>query len=187
MQIKPTNLAGLLVIIPEPILDNRGYFAEIYRQNALQEISGNINFVQINQTGSRAGVVRGLHFQWDPPLGKLIRVISGKAFVVAVDIRKNSKTLGVWHGEELTAENKIAIYAPPGFAAGFCVTGSSATVLYHYTAYYNANGESNILWSDPDIGIDWPLLESPILSERDAKAQTLKEWLARPESDCFNL
>jgi dTDP-4-dehydrorhamnose 3,5-epimerase len=129
-------------------------------------------------------VVRGLHFQWDPPMGKLMRVVAGSAFLVAVDIRKGSPTLGQWHGKVVTAEDRLQIWAPAGFARGFCVVSDHAEVQYKCTAVYNPANESGILWNDTGIGIDWPVGEAR-LSEKDANAQTLAQWLERPESDSF--
>ncbi len=129
-------------------------------------------------------VVRGLHFQWDPPLAKLIRVSWGLIFAVAVDIRKKSPALGKWMGIELSAEERKEMYVPPGFASGFCSLSDPAQVEYLYTAPYNPKGESSIIWNDPEIGIRWPV-KNPVLSPRDASGQTFQEWLKRPESDCF--
>ncbi len=185
MIIEETGLAGLLVITPEAIPDERGYFMELFRQDRLVERGAPIAFVQQNLSSSKAGVVRALHFQWDKPLGKFVRVIGGKAFAVGVDIRKKSPTLGKWFGLELGAENRKALYCPPGFAFGFCTLEAPADVQYLYTALRNANAESSIRWNDPDIGVAWPV-KDPILSEKDAAAQSFKKWLARPESDLFS-
>lgn len=183
MEIEQTTIKGLLVINPEVKEDERGFFMEIYREDKFAVAGIKIEkLVQQNHSRSLKGVIRGLHFQWNKPLGKLIRVINGRAFVVAVDIRKKSSTLGQWFGLELSAENKKLLYAPAGFASGFAVTGDVAEVEYLYTALYNPAGESNILWNDPQISVDWPI-KNPILSERDQKARLLKEWLLDPLSD----
>src|SRR3989338_1174512 len=185
MNIEPTAISGLYVVSPEVKGDERGFLMEAYREDAFAAVGITVGkFVQQNQSFSRQGVVRGLHFQWDKPLGKLIRVINGKAFMVAVDIRKKSTTLGRWFSLELSAENKKSLYAPAGFACGFVVTGEVAEVEYLYTALYNPTGESNIIWNDPAVGIDWPI-KDPILSARDKSARALAEWLKTPESDIF--
>ena len=129
-------------------------------------------------------MIRGLHFQWDPPMGKLMRATVGAAFVVAVDIRKGSPTLGQWYGREISSEDMLQVWAPAGFARGFCALSDVVEVQYKCTATYHAACESGILWNDPEIGIDWPVAE-PVLSPRDAEAQTLAEWLERPESSDF--
>ena len=185
MKIESTAISGLYVINPEVKGDERGFFMEVYREDFFAAAGIMIGkFVQQNHSFSQQGIVRGLHFQWDKPLDKLIRVINGRAFMVAVDIRKKSATLGQWFGLELSAENKKLLYAPAGFASGFAVTGDVAEVEYLYTALYNPAGESSILWDDPGIGIDWPI-KNPILSDRDKSARTLVDWLKTPESDFF--
>lgn len=181
MNFEKTKLPGLFVIQPDVKNDERGFFMEVFRQDIFRQNGLNLQFVQVNHSRSGANVLRGLHFQYDKPLGKLIRVINGRAYAVAVDIRKNSLTLGKWHGVELSAANKTLMYAPAGFASGFCVLGNLAEVEYQYTALYNAQGESSILWNDADLNINWPL-KNPIISKRDNAAQTLKLWLKRPES-----
>jgi len=142
------------------------------------------HFVQDNHSRSEKGVVRGLHFQWDPPMGKLMRVSLGCAFLVAVDIRKGSPTLGKWFGVEVSAENRRQVWAPAGFARGFCVLSEIAEIQYKCTGLYSNKAESGIRWNDPAIGIQWPLSDVQ-LSEKDRKAQTLAQWLAVPESDKF--
>jgi dTDP-4-dehydrorhamnose 3,5-epimerase len=184
MNFGETKLNGLYVIHPEVKGDERGFFMEVFRQDIFKENGLDLQFVQVNHSRSGANVLRGLHFQYDKPLGKLIRVINGCAYVVAADIRKNSKTLGQWFGLELSAENKKLLYVPEGFASGFCVIGDIAEVEYQYTALYNINGESNILWDDPDLNVDWPM-QNPIISERDKKANTLYKWLKKEESNIF--
>ncbi len=186
MQITPTPLNGLVVIEPKIMADERGFFLEIYRQDALAAQGIDAVFVQANHSFSKPGVLRGLHFQWDKPLGKLIRIISGQAFVVAVDIRKKSATCKKWFSTELSSKNKKMLFVPPGFASGFCTRGDGVDVEYQYTALYNPLGESNIIWNDPAIGITWPI-ENPNLSPRDANASSLAAWLTRPESDDFGI
>lgn len=175
----------VIVIVPEIFKDDRGFFAETYRQDAFSALGLPTDFVQDNHSGSVKGVVRGLHFQWDPLMGKLMRVTSGAAFLVAVDIRKGSPSLGQWFGLEVSAENRRQIWAPAGFARGFCVLSEWAEIQYKTTGIYNKNGESGIRFDDPDIGINWPGAAGMITSEKDRKAQTLKQWLASPESDKF--
>jgi len=190
MEIKVESrlMNDVLILVPEVFRDSRGFFAETYREDKFREHGLLDRFVQDNHSGSAKGVVRGLHFQWDPPMGKLMRVTRGAAFLVAVDIRKNSPTVGRWAGVEASAENGRQVWAPAGFARGFCVLSETAEIQYKCTGLYNNKGESGILWSDPAIGIEWPI--SPMeaeLSEKDKKAQTLADWLARPESENFKV
>ncbi|MFH1755788.1 MAG: dTDP-4-dehydrorhamnose 3,5-epimerase [Candidatus Latescibacterota bacterium] len=164
--------------------DERGFFLEAYRADQMSALGLPHEYVQDNHSGSVKGVVRGLHFQWDPEIAKLMRVTVGTAFLVAVDIRKGSPTLGQWVGIEASAQNSLQMFAPAGFARGFCVLSDFAEIQYKCTGLYNPKGESGILWNDKHIGIDWPV-DNPILSEKDRHALTLSEWLARPESDHF--
>jgi dTDP-4-dehydrorhamnose 3,5-epimerase len=184
LKIESKHLNGLIVIAPEVFQDERGFFTEIYRKDQFAELGILDEFVQDNHSRSIKNVLRGLHFQWDPPMGKLMRVTLGSAFLVAVDIRKGSPTLGKSFAMEITAENKKQIYAPAGFARGFFVLSDYAEIQYKCTGIYNRKAESGILWNDSDLGIDWPGSER-ILSEKDKKAQTLKEWLEKPESEYF--
>jgi len=184
IRIESTHLNGIVVLVPEVFQDERGFFLEAYRKDQFLELGLPGEFVQENHSRSVKDVVRGLHFQWDPPMGKLMRVTVGSAFLVAVDIRKGSPTLGKWFGSEVSAENKKQVWAPPGFARGFCVLSSAAEIQYKCTGIYNSRGESGIRWNDPAIGITWPT-KMPILSKKDDIAQTLTEWLKRPESDQF--
>jgi dTDP-4-dehydrorhamnose 3,5-epimerase len=186
MKIEEAPLKGLYVLTPEVLEDNRGYFMEFYRKDYFAALGVDLTFVQQNLSVSKKNVVRALHFQWDPPLGKLVRVAGGRAFAVGVDIRKKSPTLGKWFGVELDNENRKSLYAPPGFAFGFCALEDSTQVQYLYTVLRNANAESSIRWNDPEIGIVWPLAGEPILSEKDADAQSFMEWLVRQESNSFN-
>ncbi|HZT73242.1 MAG TPA: dTDP-4-dehydrorhamnose 3,5-epimerase [Terriglobales bacterium] len=182
-RIEPIHLPGALVIENDAFRDERGFFREVFRADRFRELGLPAEFVQDNHSGSKRGVVRGLHFQWEPPMGKLMRVTVGAAFLVAVDIRKGSPTLGKWVGIEASAENGKQLWAPAGFARGFCAL-TDCEVQYKCTGVYNAQGESGIRWNDPAIGIAWPVA-NPSLSAKDAAAQTLAEWLARPESDRF--
>jgi dTDP-4-dehydrorhamnose 3,5-epimerase len=184
LQIESKHLNGVVVIAPEVFQDDRGFFLEAYRKDQFAELGLPTEFVQDNHSGSVKGVLRGLHFQWDPPMGKLMRVTFGKAFLVAVDIRKGSPTLGKWFGIEASAENKKQVYAPAGFARGFCVLSEFAEIQYKCTGIYSNRAESGIRWNDPAIGIAWPI-DVPILSKKDESAQSLEEWQRRPESDNF--
>lgn len=170
-QIQVTNceIEGLAII--QPILhgDSRGYFMETYNQRDMQEAGLNLVFVQDNQSMSRRGVLRGLHYQIKHPQGKLVRVISGEVFDVAVDIRRGSKTYGRWHGEILSAENKKQFYIPEGFAHGFLVLSETAEFCYKCTDFYYPDDEGGLRWNDPTIGIQWPLSSDlmPLLSKKD--------------------
>jgi dTDP-4-dehydrorhamnose 3,5-epimerase len=186
IDIKSKGLGDVAVLVPEVFRDSRGFFTETYREDQFAQLGLPTRFVQDNHSRSTKGVVRGLHFQWDPPMGKLMRVTLGSAFLVAVDIRKGSPTLGQWMGVEASAENLYQVWAPAGFARGFCVLSDYAEIQYKCTGHYNNKAESGILWNDPALKIEWPLPSSQIqLSEKDKNAQTLAEWLASPESENF--
>jgi len=174
------------VIVPEVFEDERGFFMEVYRADQFRELGLPNEWPQDNHSRSDKGVLRGLHFQYRPPVAKLMRVTYGTAFLVAVDIRKESPTLGKWFGLEVSAQDKKQVYAPAGFARGFCVLSAFAEIQYRCTGIYNPQAESGIRWDDPDIGIDWPI-SNPTLSVKDAKAQCLAEWLKKPESNLFSL
>jgi dTDP-4-dehydrorhamnose 3,5-epimerase len=186
MQIKveSRHFRDVAVVVPDVFQDDRGFFMEVYREDQFKELGLPTNFVQDNHSRSVKGVVRGLHFQWGPPMGKLMRVTLGSAFLVAVDIRKGSPTLGQWIGVEASAENKKQVWAPAGFARGFCVLSDVAEIQYKCTGIYSNKAESGILWNDPAIGIKWPVAD-PILSGKDMKAQTLEQWLRTPDSNNF--
>jgi len=184
LTIETTELDGVVVLRPHAHVDERGWFMESYRIDHFREAGVTDPFVQDNHSRSAKGVVRGLHFQYDPPMAKLMRVTSGRAFVVAVDIRHGSPTLGRRFGCEASAENKLQVWAPPGFARGFCSLSDPTEVQYKCTATYNAPCESGILWNDPEVGIEWPV-SAPQLSPKDERAQTLAQWLERPESHRF--
>jgi dTDP-4-dehydrorhamnose 3,5-epimerase len=166
---KETNIEGLFIVEPTLFGDDRGYFMETYHQKEFAQAGLDINFVQDNQSKSKKGVLRGLHFQKIKPQGKLVRVISGEVFDVAVDLRKGSKTYGKWYGILLTAENKLQFYIPEGFAHGFLVMSDEAEFVYKCTNFYDPSDEGGLIWNDPDIGIDWPVLEGTklLLSEKD--------------------
>jgi dTDP-4-dehydrorhamnose 3,5-epimerase len=182
--IEPTALDEVKIVVPARFPDDRGFFMEVYRQDLFRDLGLPDQFVQMNHSRSGRGVVRGLHFQWDPRVGKLMRVIVGRAFLVAVDIRVGSPTLGKWVGIEADASEPRELWAPASYARGFAVLSDVAEIEYLTTGTYNKATESGIRWNDPAIGIDWPLTE-PMLSPKDAAAQSLSEWLARPESTNF--
>ena len=182
----PLAIRDVLLLEHEIFEDDRGYFMEVYKQDVFHELGLPDQFVQLNESRSACNVIRGLHFQWDPPMGKLMRVAEGAAFLVAVDIRHDSPTLGRWVGETITAENRLQMWAPPGCARGLCALTEKTRVQYLCTGMYNGKAESGILWNDRDIGVEWPVSD-PRLSGKDRTAQTLREWLARPESKSFSI
>jgi len=186
MQIKIESKAfeDVVVLVPEIFRDERGFFMETFRADQFETLGLPANFVQDNHSRSVRGVVRGLHFQWEPPMGKLMRVTVGTAFLVAVDIRKGSPTLGRWFGLEASADNRRAVWAPAGFARGFCALSEVTEIQYKCTGIYNGKAESAIRWNDPGIGIEWPLRDA-LVSEKDSKAGTLEDWLASPASNCL--
>lgn len=170
IKVTRCEIEGLCVIEPKVFFDTRGYFVETYNQNDFIEEGLNMTFVQDNQSMSVKGVLRGLHFQKQYPQGKLVRVLRGEVFDVAVDMRPDSKTYGQWHGEILSAENKKQFYIPEGFAHGFLVLSDEAEFAYKCTDFYHPGDEGGIIWNDPDIGIEWPLEGMElILSEKDTK------------------
>lgn len=184
IRIESRHLGDVTVLASEVFEDDRGFFMEVYRADQYKALGLPTEFVQDNHSRSKRGVVRGLHFQWDPPMGKLMRVTYGSAFLIAVDIRKGSPTLGRWFGVEVSAQDKKQVWAPAGFARGFCVMSDFAEIQYKCTGIYNPKGESGIRWNDPKVGIQWPVKE-PELSGKDRQAQTLDEWLASPASNHF--
>ena len=182
--LEETPLRDCFLVKQERFHDERGFFMEVYREDLYREAGLPARFVQMNHSKSARGVVRGLHFQYEPPMAKLMRVIQGTAYLVAVDIRPGSPTLGQHVGFTLSADDAAQLYAPPGFARGFAVLSETAEIQYFCTGIYNPTGESGILWNDSDIAIDWPV-DEPLLSDKDAQAQTLSQWLARPEAERF--
>ena len=169
MKIVPTSIPEVLIIEPNIASDSRGFFFESFNEKKFSQSTGlNVRFVQDNHSQSVKGVLRGLHYQIQQPQGKLVRVIRGAVFDVAVDIRKSSPTFGQWVGAELTEENCRQLWAPVGFAHGFLVLSDKADFLYKTTDYYAPEFERSILWNDPTIGIQWPLNEEPQLSTKDA-------------------
>ena len=174
--VTPCDIEGLYVIEPTVFKDERGYFVETYNQNDMKEAGLDMVFVQDNQSMSTRGVLRGLHFQKQFPQGKLVRVVRGKVFDVAVDLRSDSKTYGKWFGVELSAENMKQFYIPEGFAHGFLVLSDEAEFCYKCTDFYHPN-EGGLAWNDPEIGVGWPLEEGVdlIISEKDQKWKGLKD------------
>jgi dTDP-4-dehydrorhamnose 3,5-epimerase len=184
IKIESKFLRDVVVLVPGVFRDARGFFMETFREDQFEAHGLPVHFVQDNHSRSTKGVLRGLHFQWEPLMGKLMRVSLGSAFLVAVDIRKGSPTLGKWVGVEASAENCRQVWAPAGFARGFCVLSDIAEIQYKCTGIYNNKGESGIRWDDPDIAIEWPV-QNVVLSDKDRNAQTLAQWLSRPESGNF--
>ena len=175
--VTPCEIEGLYVIEPTVFKDERGYFVETYNQNDMKEAGLDMVFVQDNQSMSTRGVLRGLHFQKQFPQGKLVRVVRGKVFDVAVDLRSDSKTYGKWFGVELSAENMKQFYIPEGFAHGFLVLSDEAEFCYKCTDFYHPGDEGGLAWNDPEIGVEWPLEEGVdlIISEKDQKWKGLKD------------
>ena len=172
MKVTPTSIPDVLVIEPKVFGDARGFFYESFNQKAFNQATGlNLNFVQDNHSRSSKGVLRGLHYQIQQPQGKLVRVVRGAVFDVAVDIRKSSPTFGQWVGMELSEENHKQLWIPAGFAHGFMVTSEMAEFLYKTTDYYAPEQERCIAWDDPDIGIQWPSGVNPQLSAKDLAGQ----------------
>lgn len=177
-QIKVTKLEipGLYLIEPMVYGDSRGYFMETYNQKDMHEAGLDMAFVQDNQSMSKKGVLRGLHYQKNYPQGKLVRVIRGAVFDVAVDLRKDSPTFTKWYGVELSAENKKQFYIPEGFAHGFLVLSDEAEFCYKVTDFWHPDDEGGIIWNDPTINVDWPPCCKPVLSEKDMKLPFLKDF-----------
>ena len=176
MQAIPTSLPGVLILEPKVFGDARGFFFESFNARRFAELTGfSAAFVQDNHSCSARGVLRGLHYQILQPQGKLVRVIAGEVFDVAVDVRRSSPTFGQWTGYNLSAENKRHMWIPTGFAHGFLVLSDSAEFLYKTTDYWAPEHERCIRWNDPALGIDWPLDGVPQLSAKDAQGVTLAD------------
>ena len=178
------NIAGLKVITPAVYGDNRGYFMESYNYNDFAAAGIDCTFVQDNQSASKKGVLRGLHFQIDYPQDKLVRVIKGEVFDVAVDLRKGSETFGKWFGVVLSEENKKQFFIPKNFAHGFLVLSDYAEFCYKVTDFYHPNDEGGMIWNDPEIGIKWPMPEGMtekdlIFSDKDTKWGGIKEYVEK--------
>jgi dTDP-4-dehydrorhamnose 3,5-epimerase len=171
-----TDIPDLVVIEHEIFRDDRGFFLEVFRRDAFRAAGLPVEFVQFNHSGSARNVLRGLHMQWDPPMGKLMRVVKGRAYLVAVDIRLGSPTLGEWFGIELCESDSRQVWAPAGFARGFCSLEDDTQIQYLCTGTYNSNGDGAILWNDPALAIEWPIAE-PVLSAKDSQALGFDDWL----------
>ena len=174
MKISPMKIPEVLLIEPDVFGDNRGFFMESWHKRKYAEAGLNVDFVQDNHSRSSRGVLRGLHYQLEQPQGKLVRVVTGAVFDVAVDIRRGSPTFGQWVGAELSEENQHQLYVPPGFAHGFCVLSATADFLYKCTDFYAPEYEHGILWNDPVIGIDWPGSDFSV-SGKDARNSSLSD------------
>ena len=170
-----TEIAGVYIIEPKVYGDNRGYFMETYKESDFTEAGLSYIFIQDNQSRSRKGVLRGLHFQKTHPQAKLVRVLEGEVYDVAVDLRKGSKTYGKYVGVVLSAENKRMFMIPRGFAHGFVVLSDTATFTYKCDELYHPEDEGGIMWNDPDVGIVWPDCGEILLSEKDKKHPSLKD------------
>lgn len=177
IKVTKCDIEGLCIIEPTVFEDERGYFVETYNQRDMEEAGLNMKFVQDNQSMSVKGVLRGLHYQIKHPQGKLVRVIRGEVYDVAVDLRRGSATYGKWLGMVLSAENHKQLYVPEGFAHGFLVLSEEAEFCYKVTDFYHPGDEGGIAWNDPEIGIEWPVPEDTelIFSERDKHWKTLRE------------
>ncbi len=173
MKIIDTNIPDVKLLEPQVWGDERGFFMETFRDQWFKEHIANRSFVQENHSLSRKGVLRGLHYQTENTQGKLVRVVVGEVFDVAVDLRQNSPTFGQWVGETLSAENKRQLWVAEGFAHGFYVLSETAELLYKCTDYYNPRAEQTLLWNDEIVGVNWPLDEEPVLSEKDKKGRKL--------------
>jgi dTDP-4-dehydrorhamnose 3,5-epimerase len=171
----PTAIPEVCIVEPRVFGDERGFFMETWNARALAAAGIDATFVQDNHSRSRRGVLRGLHYQIEHAQGKLVRVVSGEVFDVAVDLRRSSRTFGRWVGVALSAENRRMLWVPPGFAHGFVVLSDAADFLYKTTDYYHPEHERTLLWNDPDVGIAWPLAGAPTLAAKDAAGKRLAE------------
>jgi dTDP-4-dehydrorhamnose 3,5-epimerase len=173
----PTALAGVLIIEPDVFEDERGFFVESYSRRRYATLPGlDVDFVQDNHSYSRRNVLRGLHMQRRNPQGKLVRVVTGHVWDVVVDVDPKSSTFREWVGVDLTHDNRLQLYVPPGYAHGFCVLSDFADVEYKCTQYYSPGDEIGLLWNDPELGIRWPV-KAPLLSKRDAANPRLRVFL----------
>jgi len=176
MKVLPTSIPEVLVVEPLVFGDERGFFFESYNERQWQEKTGlNLRFVQHNHSRSARNVLRGLHYQIRQPQGKLVRVIRGEVYDVAVDLRRNSATFGRWVGAHLSEENKRLFWVPPGFAHGFLVLSETADFLYLATDFYAPEHERTVAWDDPDLNISWPLQAPPLLSDKDRRASRFRD------------
>ncbi len=174
MNVIRCQLDGLLILEPQVFGDPRGYFLESWNRRRYQEAGVGLDFVQDNFSQSRRGILRGLHFQNPTSQGKLVMVLAGEVFDVAVDLRRGSRTFGRWHATNLSGENKRQFFIPPGFAHGFLVLSDTALFHYKCTAFYSPKDELTLRWDDPDLAISWPL-KDPVLSEKDRKGVFLRD------------
>jgi dTDP-4-dehydrorhamnose 3,5-epimerase len=175
MNLIQTPLQGVCIIEPRVFGDERGFFMESWNRRSFAALGLDLEFAQDNHSRSQQGVLRGLHYQLKQPQGKLVRVVSGEVFDVAVDLRKSSPTFGRWTGVLLSAENKRMFWVPPGCAHGFLTLSASADFLYKATDYYAPEHERSLLWNDPDLAIDWPLTGAPTLAAKDAAGIRLRD------------
>ncbi|MCF1459260.1 MAG: dTDP-4-dehydrorhamnose 3,5-epimerase [Shewanella sp.] len=177
MRLIETTIPDVKIIEPQVFGDERGFFMETFRASLMDELTGGKPFVQDNHSKSGQGILRGLHYQMQHTQGKLVRVVQGCVFDVAVDMRKSSPTFGKWVGVELSAENKRQLWVPEGFAHGFYVMSETAEFVYKCTDYYAPEHDRSLLWNDTDIGIEWPLVngEQPLLSEKDKNGKPFRE------------
>jgi dTDP-4-dehydrorhamnose 3,5-epimerase len=176
MKVTPTKLAGVCILEPQVFGDSRGFFMESYNARVINNALGiDASFVQDNHSRSARGVLRGLHYQIEHPQGKLVRVVKGSVFDVAVDLRRNSPTFRQWEGLELSEDNRRQLWIPPGFAHGFVVLSDAADLLYKTTDYYMPEHERCLIWNDTSVGVVWPLPVSPILSAKDIKGLPLAD------------
>jgi dTDP-4-dehydrorhamnose 3,5-epimerase len=185
VQFYPTNIPGVILIKNRVFEDERGFFMETFRSSAFAEAGIHYTFVQDNHSASRKGALRGLHYQIRQAQGKLLRVVTGEIFDVAVDLRRSSPAFGNWFGTRLSAENKHQLWIPPGLAHGYYVVSDWAELVYKTTDYYAPEWERTILWNDPDLCIEWPLGEGegPVVSQKDSLGKRFRQL---PESDLFD-
>lgn len=174
MKVRSCEIPGLLIIEPKVFGDARGFFLETWHRQRYREAGLDVDFVQDNLSSSRRGTIRGLHFQNPRAQGKLVWVIQGEVFDVAVDLRRSSPTFGRWHGLNLSSENRLQFYIPPGFAHGFAVLSETAILAYKCTEFYSPADELTLQWNDPDVGVQWPF-DDPVLSEKDRRGLRLKD------------
>lgn len=186
MQLESVSISDIKVFVAKHFPDERGYLLQSWVRDDLDALGIPSQFTQAIQTYSKRGVVRGMHFQWTPPMGKLVRCIHGAIIDVAIDVRHGSPTLGKHVAVELSGENHRVIWVPPGFAHGTFALADDSIVLYECTAGHGLGGEGGILWNDPELDIDWPKLP-PIVSAKDQAAPTLQQWLGDPRSQNFHV
>lgn len=175
MNFTPTKIPDVLLIEPKVFGDARGFFYESWNERTFRSLGLDVHFVQDNHSKSQKNVLRGLHYQIQRPQGKLVRVVSGAVYDVAVDLRRSSPTFGQWVGFVLSAENAQMAWIPPGFAHGFCVTSESAEFLYKTTDYWYPEHERTLLWNDPTLNINWPLHDTPLIAAKDAAGRLLAD------------